>query len=101
MNGRPLIYCCFGPDTPAVAMNNSLHDRQANAGAFELVCAMQSLEHAEELVLILHVKTCSVVANEIDLLAVLLSRADIDNRRFSLSCILNRVRKQIDPDLFQ
>src|SRR5256885_1993680 len=101
MKCRAAIDCGFGPDTSAVAMNNSLYDRQANAGAFKFVCAMQSLEYAEELVLILHVKTRPVVADEIDLLAFLLPRANLDNCRFPLSRIFNRVRKQIDPDLFQ
>src|SRR6202171_3448951 len=57
---RREVECCppvdrrLGPDTPAVTLDDALHDRQADAGAFEILDAMQALEYAEQLVGVLH-----------------------------------------------
>src|SRR5581483_8570192 len=67
----------FDPDSPAVAGDDALHDRQADAGAFKILRAMQPLEHPEQLVDVLHVEADAVVADEEDLLAAAVLRADL------------------------
>src|SRR5205807_236876 len=52
------------PDLPSVFVNNALHRGQAYAGAFEIFAAMQALEHAEELIGMLHVEADAVIAHE-------------------------------------
>jgi hypothetical protein len=47
MEGRTTIQHAFRPDSPPVPMNDALDIRQADAGARELVLAVQSLKHAE------------------------------------------------------
>ena len=54
----------FRPDPPAVTLNDALDDRQADAGALEILRAMQPLEHAEQLVGVAHVETGAIVANK-------------------------------------
>src|ERR1700676_5659003 len=44
---RALVNRRFGPDSPAVAMDGALHDREADACAFEILRAMHPLAHAE------------------------------------------------------
>src|ERR1700738_4329927 len=44
---RALVNRRFGPDAPAVAMDDALHDRTPDAGAFEIIRALQPLDHAE------------------------------------------------------
>src|SRR5919204_6407796 len=40
----------LGPDTPAVAMDDALHDRQAHSGACIVLGTVQPLEHPKKLV---------------------------------------------------
>src|ERR1700694_2516945 len=99
--------CCaaierrFAQNTPAVTMNNSLHDRQADAGSFEFVCAMQSLKYPEKLVSILHFKTRPVIADKINIFAVVGLTPDFDDCCFTLARVLQRVREQVRPYLLQ
>src|SRR5437763_5582778 len=44
------------PDTPAVAVDNALHDRQADAGAVKVLGPVQALEHPKELVGVAHIE---------------------------------------------
>src|SRR5258708_574322 len=44
--GRSLAGLAFGPDPPAVPLDDPLHDRQADARPLELVGAVQPLEDA-------------------------------------------------------
>src|ERR1700674_866074 len=69
----PSIDRRLGPNAPAVALDDALHDRQADAGAFEILRAMQPLKHAEKLVGILHVEADAVVANEEHLLLAVIA----------------------------
>src|SRR3990172_1303456 len=43
------IHFTLGPDPPAVPEDHPLHDRQTDAGALELLFAVQPLEHLEQL----------------------------------------------------
>ena len=52
----------FGPDVAAMAAHDALHRRQADAGAREVVGAVQALEHAEQAVGVAHVEAGAVVA---------------------------------------
>src|SRR5258708_23405780 len=45
--------------------NNPLHNRQSNTGSLKLLNTVQALEHAKQLVVILHVKARAVVLDEI------------------------------------
>src|SRR6266480_824551 len=91
----------FRPNTTAVTMNNPLHNRQADAGAFKFLSPMQSLEHAEQFVGVLHVKAGAVIGNEIDFFAVIGCRSYFDQRRRAFATVFDRVRNQIHPNLFQ
>src|SRR6185295_4548468 len=87
----------FGPDFPAVALEDALHDRQPDAAALEFRLAMQALERAEQLRRVLHVEADAVVAHEVGLL--LHVPTDIHPRAVALARILERVADEIGPDL--
>src|ERR1017187_4972855 len=78
VKSRAAIHRCFGPDTTAMALNDALHDRQADAGAGEILGAMQPLKHVEQLAGILHVEADPVVGDEEHLFVSHLARADLD-----------------------
>ena len=67
---RAFVRLAFGPDAPAMAGDDAVDDRQADAGAFEIVGAMQALEHAEEFLRVALVEADAVVADEVHRLAV-------------------------------
>ena len=62
---RSLLHRTFGPDPPAMTMNDALHGHQANAGTRKLSSSMQALKSAEEFVGVGHVETGAVVTHEI------------------------------------
>src|SRR6059058_1370733 len=72
VEGRPLVHSPFGPDSSAVAVDDTLHGGEADARAFELFTAVETLERAEQLAGVRHVESRAVVADEIDCLATLL-----------------------------
>jgi hypothetical protein len=69
------------PRCAAVPVNDPLHNRQADAGAFKFVRAVEALKDAEQFVRIPHVKTGPVVAHEIDVLVLLKFAADFNDGR--------------------
>src|SRR5262245_59607246 len=77
----PLVNDGVRPDPAAMAMDDALHDGQADACALEVLRPMQTLEDSEELVRILHVEPGSVVAHVEDVVAVLAPTADVHARR--------------------
>ncbi len=90
------------PDAPAVALDDALHDRQADAGAFIFLRAVQPLEDAEELVGVAHVETGAVVADEINVDAVWASSSrSRSRRRLALAGVFQRIGEQVEPDLLQ
>jgi hypothetical protein len=64
-----------------VSGNDSTYRREPDASAFEFVGSVQPLEDAKQLVHIPHVKSCSVVSNEENGLAVLFTSAADDDFR--------------------
>ncbi len=68
----------FGPDAPALPEHDALHGGQPDAGARELVGAVQPLEGAEQLVGVLHVEPHTVIAHEEHALPVLFLAAELD-----------------------
>src|SRR5262245_22775134 len=53
---RALVLFAVDPDLSAVALDDPADDREADARALELVRGVQPLEHAEQLVHVLHVE---------------------------------------------
>jgi len=97
-----LIYRSLGPDLPAMAVDNALNRRKPYSGAFKLFSGMQALEHAEQLVDILHVEACAVVPHE-DLYVIFrrVVAADLDFGARSHPGELDRIGDQVDNDQFQ
>ena len=48
IKGCPFIYFGFRPDASAVALDDTLHNGQADTRALEFVSAMESLKDTEE-----------------------------------------------------
>ena len=61
---RALAFAAFGTDGAAVALDDALDRRQADAVARELLLVMQPLERPEQLVDVLLVESRAVVADE-------------------------------------
>src|SRR5688572_28270589 len=81
----------FGPDPPAVAAHDALHDRQPNTGPGELVGAVQALEDAEQLLDVAHIEADAVVAHPVHAFRRVLASADLDARIGALAAVLERV----------
>jgi hypothetical protein len=81
-NLKRKIECCsevhfaFCPNSAAVPVDYSLHVREPYASAFEFTDRMQALERSEQFFGIRHVKTSSIIANEV-------------NRAIVLQCLTN------------
>src|SRR5260370_18378570 len=69
---RTAVHFAIGPYPAAMPRNHSLDDREAHAGAAELVRSMQPLEHAEQLVGVFHIESHPVVTHPVDILGGLL-----------------------------
>jgi len=83
-------------------MNDALNGRKPNSRAFELFGAMQALKNPEELIYILHIKACPVVAYEyLYLIFLSINTANPDFSLASQPCELNRIGNQIHKDNFQ
>src|SRR5688572_13996128 len=91
---RAAVQDAFRPDSPAVPGDDALHPRQANAGAFELLRAMQPLKHAEEFVGVLHVESDAVVTHETDYRPSRFDKTpDLDLRLRARPRVFQRVRE--------
>ena len=101
IEGGALIDLGFGPDAAAVAVQDALHQGQADAGALVIFHRMQALEDAKQLVGVLHVEADAVIADEIDGFAVLPLAADFDAGRIALAGVLQRIAEQVEPGLFE
>src|ERR1039458_6296059 len=66
----------FRPDAAAVTLDDALDDGQAHAAAFKLIGRMQALKDAEEFVGVRHLKTGTVVPDEINAAARFSGGAD-------------------------
>ena len=66
----PLLTSGLSPDTPPVAVDDPLHNRQPDAGSLKFLGPVEALENPKKLVDILHVKPDAVISDEIDELFV-------------------------------
>src|SRR5882724_6472703 len=82
-----------------MALDDPLHDRQADAGAFELFGRMQPLEDPKQLAGVLHVEPGAVVAHEHDQLACLFDAAHFDRGRSATACEFERIGEQVHEHL--
>src|SRR5260221_8372738 len=100
---RPLIGLGLGPDTTAVALDNPLHNREADPGSLIFFGKMESLKHAEQLVGIAHVKANAIVFDEIQGMARRISwcATNLNPRRRATRSVFDGVRKQVHPDLLE
>src|SRR5207302_388055 len=64
IKGRAFVNFGFGPDFAAVFADDALDGGQADAGAFEVLRAMEALKHAEQFVGVAHVEPDAVVAHK-------------------------------------
>src|SRR5687768_3851013 len=101
MEAGALAGTALGPDAAAVAGHDALHDGEPDAGARELVGAVQPLEYAEELSDVAHVEADAVVAHPVDAFRRLLAPADLDVRSRALAAVLERVADEVRPHLPQ
>src|SRR5439155_19198744 len=91
----------LGPDPAAMSVDDALHGGQTQTVPDKLLRAMETMEHAEEFVLVAHVKADAVVAHEIDNAFLGLARADADKGGSARRAELERVVQQVGPDLAQ
>src|ERR1700752_832260 len=84
-----------------MSLDDSLRRREPHARAFELLVAMQPVEDAEQLVLVLHVEARAVVGDAIDDVRPVYDRGYRDARIVAPARILDRIADQVQPDLLQ
>src|SRR5437899_1142691 len=84
-------------------VDDALNDGEPNARTFEVLGAVEPLENAEELVGVLHLEACSIVADEEDGFVGrrVQSTADLDLRGVTPSGVLDGVPDQVREDLFE
>ena len=63
---RAIVEDAFRPHPPAMAAGDALDDGKSNAGAFKFLNAMKTLEHAEQIVRILHVKADAIIFHKVN-----------------------------------
>src|SRR5229473_8640756 len=96
---RSLADFRLGPDASAVARDDALDDREADAGAGKLVLSMQALKDAKQLVVVAHVEARTVVAHAVNQVRAALLAGDLYPGRGLAAAVLQRVGQQVDPDL--
>src|SRR5262245_30363135 len=98
MKRRSLVHLRFSPNTSAMFSHNSFDSRQSDAGPFEFVSAMKTLEDAEKLFGKSHVETHAIVAHFEDGFLALLTAPDLNDRRFPRPRIFKRVAQKVSED---
>src|SRR5882724_4806668 len=88
----------FNPDSAAVARDNSLHNRQADSGAFKLRILVQSLKRCEELIGVRHIEAGSVVTHVVNSFAFLVFLAELDAGVGLPCCVLPRISEEVHQD---
>jgi len=63
IEGCTVVQFPLRPDSATVFLNDPLHGRQTDAGALEVLGAMQALEDSKQFVDILHVEADAIVPN--------------------------------------
>lgn len=89
----------LGPSVAIVAGEDAFDDGQANAGAFELIRAMEALEDGEEFGGVLHIEADPVVFDEINPIFGIAVGADFDGGLGMLSAELECIIDEISEDL--
>src|SRR5439155_9775416 len=98
VEGGPLSRRPFGPHPPAVAVEDPLHRRQADAVALELVGPVQPLERLEQLVGVGRVEPDPVVAHEVRDLPLVPDGPERDAGARLFAGVLPDVAQQVLPN---
>ena len=61
-----MVHLRVSPNPASVAVDNALHDGQADAAAWKLGSFMHTLKGAKEFLCVGHIKTSAIVTHEID-----------------------------------
>src|SRR2546422_3988397 len=102
IEGRASVYNALGPGFAAMAVDDATDVGQPYAGALEFVCAVETLEDAEEFVHISHVESDAVVANEEHhFILAAIATSNFDFRLKARARVLQSIRKKIDQDQTQ
>src|SRR5579863_5067676 len=99
IHGCALTLAAVGPYLAAMTGHDPVHDGQPDAGTFELIRGMQTLEDAEELLRIAHVEARAVVAHVVHRLISLTERPELDAGRIPAAAEFKRIGEQIDQYL--
>src|SRR5881628_3013076 len=81
----------LGPDASAVARDDALDDRQADAGAGKLVLPVQALKDAKQLVVVAHVEARTVVAHAVNQVCAAALAGDLYPGRGLAGAVFQRV----------
>ncbi len=95
------IHLGFGPDAPAMTLDDSLNDGEADPSAFKFLLVVQSLKDAEKSIRISHFKPRSVVPNKVNSFPFLLTAAYFDKSAGLVAREFVSIREQIDKNLFE
>src|SRR5215212_9849162 len=101
VEGSTATHAALRPSVPSVALDNTPDGGQPDAGALELLHAMQPLEHPKKLIYVLHFEANPVVADEVDGLVLLYSTADLDLGSLAGARVLEGVGEEVLPDQVQ
>ena len=93
--GAPPERLC--PDTAAMPADDAFDDREARPGPLEVFLSVQALEHAEDRLSVLHVKTHAVVADVVHGRVAALA-THLDDCGVAIARELHRVAQQINDD---
>src|SRR5690606_33797518 len=89
------------PKPTAMPCHDSVNQREPDSGAGKLVAVMQALKHAEQLVGVTRIVADAVVADEVDVLALFVDRANLDDGMILARRELDRVRQEVHPHLLE
>ena len=96
---RALSDLALGPNPASVTVNDTLYDCQAHTHPVIFARIMEALKDAEELVIILHVETDSVILHIEESLIFLSTAADFNDAVSARSRKLDGIGEQIENDL--
>src|SRR6266851_437729 len=101
MKAGALVWRRFCPHTSPVTLNDTVDNRQSDAGPFELIGAVESLKGTKQLFGLLQVEARAVVPHAIHGFIDLTPAEDLDDRLLLASCELEGVGEQIGEGLLQ
>ncbi len=84
-----------------MSLHNAMHEGQPYTGALELILAVQTMKHLEQLIGLAHVETGAVVTYEIDILDTIVLAADFNLRIFFQTREFERIGQQVAVNLAQ